>query len=248
MAFLEVKDIEFGYKGSGVEVIESISFTGNESEFISIVGPSGCGKSTLLRIMAGLIEPTSGEVILERRRIRSSDERISFVFQDSALLPWLTNIENVKLGLEAMDIDEEEKNKLASNMMHKLELSGFETAYPNVLSGGMKQRVGIARALISNPQMLIMDEPFSSLDELTANSLRHTVLDVLKDKKVLPKSVVMVSHNIEEAVEMSDKIIVLSPKPTRVKKIMYIHLKRPRDRGSSGFRSAVNELYSVFAA
>ncbi len=248
MVFLEIRDINFSYKGSGVEVIDDISFTGNEFEFISIVGPSGCGKSTLLRIIAGLLPANSGTVLLENRRIRESDGRISFVFQDFALLPWLSNIENVKLGLETDDMSEDKKDELANKIMQRLDLSGFESAYPNVLSGGMRQRVGVARALISNPELLLMDEPFSSLDELTASSLRHTVLSVLKDKKVLPKSVVMVSHNIEEAVEMSDKIVVLSSKPTTVKKIISVKLKRPRDKGDPRFRKEVEELYNLFAS
>jgi NitT/TauT family transport system ATP-binding protein len=247
MAFLEVEKISFAYPKSGVTVLNGISFSANELEFISIIGPSGCGKSTLLRIMAGLIRADGGKIILDGKRIKEPSNSISFVFQDFALLPWLSNLENVKIGLASKPITEEEREKTSLEMLSKLELNGFEDAYPNLLSGGMKQRVGLARALVSNPVLLLMDEPFSSLDELTANSLRKTVIEVLKDKKTLPKSIVMVSHNIEEAVEMSDKIIVLSNKPAVVKKIVSVDIKRPRDRGSRDFRRKVDELYSIFA-
>ncbi len=247
MTFLKVEDVSFTYEKSNVKVLDSISFSSKEFEFVSIIGPSGCGKSTLLRIISGLIPSSGGKVILDKEEITGPSKKISFVFQDFALLPWLSNLENVKLGLAAFDIDDKERERIALDMLDKLELNGFEDAYPNLLSGGMKQRVGLARALVSNPELLLMDEPFSSLDELTANSLRSTVIEILKDKKALPKSIVMVSHNIEEAVEMSDKIIVLSNKPTKVKRIVSIEIKRPRDKGSRKFRNKVDEIYSIFA-
>ncbi len=218
MKFLEIENIKFGYPKSGINVLEDISFFADKYEFVSIIGPSGCGKSTLLRIIAGLIKQDKGHVILENKEITQPSENISFVFQDFALLSWLSNLENVKIGLASKDMPDEQREKIAVEMLKKLELTGFEDAYPNLLSGGMKQRVGIARALVSQPELLLMDEPFSSLDELTANSLRKVVVEVLKDRKTLPKSIVMVSHNIEEAVEMSDKIVVLSNKPSKVKK------------------------------
>ncbi|MCL4372723.1 ABC transporter ATP-binding protein [Candidatus Parvarchaeota archaeon] len=247
MAFLNVEKINFTYPKSGLTVLNGISFSANELEFVSIIGPSGCGKSTLLRIMAGLIKADSGSIVLAGKKINSPSNNISFVFQDFALLPWLSNLENVKIGLASKQITEAEREKTALEMLYKLELKGFEDAYPNLLSGGMKQRVGLARALVSNPTLLLMDEPFSSLDELTANSLRKTVVEVLKDRKTLPKVIVMVSHNIEEAVEMSDRIVVLSNKPAVVKKILSIDIKRPRDRGSTEFRKKVKEIYSIFA-
>ncbi len=247
MAFLNVEKINFAYPKSGLTVLDGISFSANELEFVSIIGPSGCGKSTLLRIMAGLIKADSGSVVLAGKKINGPSSSISFVFQDFALLPWLSNLENVKIGLASKPMTEDEREKTSLEMLYKLELKGFEDAYPNLLSGGMKQRVGLARALVSNPILLLMDEPFSSLDELTANSLRKTVVEVLKDKKTLPKAIVMVSHNIEEAVEMSDKIVVLSNKPAVVKKVLEVRIKRPRDRGSREFRKKVNEIYSIFA-
>jgi NitT/TauT family transport system ATP-binding protein len=248
MAFLKVENVFFTYPKSNVAVLDDISFNSNEFEFLSIIGPSGCGKSTLLRIIAGLINSTSGKVVLDGHEISGPSRNISFVFQDFALLPWLSNLENVKIGLASKNMPDEEREKIALDMLNKLELTGFEDAYPNLLSGGMKQRVGLARALVSNPELLLMDEPFSSLDELTANSLRYAVIEVLKDRKTLPKSVVMVSHNIEEAVEMSDRIVVLSSKPTSVKKIIKVDIKRPRDKGSRSFRNKVNEIYSIFAS
>lgn len=247
MVFLKVENIKFSYPKSSVTILDNISFSSREFEFISIIGPSGCGKSTLLRIMAGLIGAGGGRIFLDNSRVASPSNKISFVFQDFALLPWLSNLENVKLGLASKNMREEERERISLEMLNRLELTGFEDAYPNVLSGGMKQRGGLARALVSNPELLLMDEPFSSLDELTANSLRKTVIEVLKDRKALPKSVVMVSHNIEEAVEMSDKVVVLSNKPTYVKKIETIEIKRPRDKGSRLFRKKVDEIYSIFA-
>lgn len=247
MVFLEVEKIKFTYPKSGIAVIDDISFSSNELEFTSIIGPSGCGKSTLLRIIAGLIKPNDGRIMLDGKKITGPSRNVSFVFQDFALLPWLSNLENVKIGLASKNMKEEEREKISLDILNKLELNGFEDAYPNLLSGGMKQRVGLARALVSDPELLLMDEPFSALDELTANSLRKTVVEVLKNRKMLPKSVVMVSHNIEEAVEMSDKIVVLSGKPAHVKKIINVNIKRPRDRGGRNFRRKVNEIYSVFA-
>jgi NitT/TauT family transport system ATP-binding protein len=247
MAFLKVDKVSFTYQKSNIPVLNNISFSCEKFEFLSLIGPSGCGKSTLLRIIAGLIDASSGKMLLKGKNIDGPSKNISFVFQDFALLPWLSNLENVKLGLAYIDMDDSKREKIALDMLNKLELTGFEDAYPNLLSGGMKQRVGLARALVSNPELLLMDEPFSSLDELTANSLRATVLEVLKDKKKLQESVVMVSHNIEEAVEMSDKIVILSNKPTIVKHIVKVDLKRPRDKGSRDFRRTVDRIYSLFA-
>jgi NitT/TauT family transport system ATP-binding protein len=163
----------------GVSIIDSISFDARRNEFLSIIGPSGCGKSTLLRIIAGLIKPTRGKIICMNKEVLAPVKDISFVFQDFALLPWLTNIENVKLGLSYFDIKDSEKEETAEELLKRFGLEGFEYAYPNVLSGGMKQRVGLARALAQEPSILLMDEPFSSLDELTANTMREDVLNML---------------------------------------------------------------------
>lgn len=243
MRILEVSNIGFNY-GETLEVIDDVSFYCNSGEFISIIGPSGCGKSTLLRIIAGLIKPSHGKVIFMGRGVAQPTEGISFVFQDFALMPWLTNLENVKLGLAMKRMPEKEKEKVALELLGSFGLSDFEDAYPNMLSGGMKQRVGIARAVASKPKLLLMDEPFSSLDELTADALRKEVVKLLKSKKSPIGSVVMVTHNVEEAVWLSDKVVVLSDKPSMVKDIVKIGLRRPRDRESKPFMEISDRIYA----
>ena len=231
----------------GETIIDGLSFGARREEFLSIIGPSGCGKSTLLRIMAGLIKPTSGKVLFNGRRIERPSREISFVFQDFALLPWLTNRENVMLGLSSLGMDDERKDEAAGSMLEEMGLGGFEDAYPNALSGGMKQRVGLARALAQQPEVLLMDEPFSSLDELTANSMRREVLETLRKKAMSVKLVIMVTHNVEEAVLMSDRVVVLSDKPTKLKAIKSIRIKQPRNRKGGEFGRAVDDIYAELA-
>ena len=244
---ISVENVSFEFENSNLEIMDDISFLVNKGEFVSIIGPSGCGKSTLLRIIAGLIEPSSGRIMFMKKEIHSPNSKISFVFQDFALLPWLTNIENVKLGLSFSGLSDSERNKKASGILDRFGLSGFEEYYPNVLSGGMKQRVGIARAIASEPQVLLMDEPFSSLDELTANTLRSDIIQMLENRNISVNSVIMVTHNVEEAVELSDKVVILSNKPSHVKKIIKIRSGRPRNRKSEQFSELVDEIYSVLA-
>ncbi|MEM0201159.1 MAG: ABC transporter ATP-binding protein [Candidatus Micrarchaeaceae archaeon] len=244
MNIVQAKDVSFSFE-QNQEIIKNITFDANEDEFISIIGPSGCGKSTFLRIIAGLIKPTKGGVFYKNKLIEEPIKSISFVFQDFALMPWLTNIDNVKIGYSRINISESEKGKRATELLNKFGLNGFEYAYPNMLSGGMKQRVGIARALASKPDVLLMDEPFSALDELTANTLRFDVLKQLKDKTESVKLVIMVTHNVEEAVELSDKIIVLSEKPSKVLDIKKINMKQPRNKRSKEFLDLVDYIYNV---
>lgn len=244
---ISVEDVTFAMEGSDTNIIDGVSFKINKGEFVSIVGPSGCGKSTILRIIAGLIPPSSGRVRVMGRGIEGPSKKLSFVFQDFALLPWLTNIENVKIGLNLSELSEDEKDKKASELLDRFGLSGFETYYPNVLSGGMKQRVGIARAVASDPQILLMDEPFSSLDELTAETLRSDIVYMLENKNISVNSVIMVTHNVEEAVQLSDKIIVLSNKPTKVKKILSIKTGRPRDKRAASFMETMDLVYAELA-
>jgi NitT/TauT family transport system ATP-binding protein len=179
------------------------------------------------------------------REITGPRKEISFVFQDFGLLPWLTNLENVKLGLSYFDISDEEKEKTAKELLARFGLDGFEYSYPNVLSGGMRQRVGIARAIASEPYVLLMDEPFSSLDELTANTLRSDILSMLKNTEIPVNSVIMVTHNVEEAVELSNKIVVLSAKPSHVKEIVEVGMDYPRSRRSRKFSDMVDHIYKV---
>jgi len=247
MEMIAVKDISFFFAGSKLEIIDDVKFTVNKGEFVSIIGPSGCGKSTVLRIIAGLIPPSTGRVMLYGKEISEPNSKISFVFQDFGLLPWLTIIENVKIGLSLVDIDENAKDKKAMELLDRFGLSGFESYYPNALSGGMKQRVGIARALASEPEVLLMDEPFSALDELTAETLRGDIIYMLENKNLPVNSVIMVTHNVEEAVELSDRVVIMSQKPSEVKKVIHITEKRPRDKRSKQFAHMVDQIYAILA-
>lgn len=246
MDMIEVEDISYSI-GSDANIIDGVSFDAKKDEFVSVIGPSGCGKSTLLRIIAGLVKPTGGKVVYMGKSINGTSGGISFVFQDFALLPWLTNLDNVKIGCSMMDMSEDEKDKKASVVLDNLGLSGFEHSFPNVLSGGMKQRVGIARALVSDPRVLLMDEPFSSLDELTAETLRSDILYHLKNKNLPVNSVIMVTHNVEEAIELSDKIVILTKKPSRVAAVKKIDLKRPRNKRSKEFLDLMDFVYATLA-
>lgn len=243
MDTISVKDIVFFYDvKKQVKILNGITFDAPQEEFISIIGPSGCGKSTLLRIIAGLIRQDSGTVLYNGREITAPISELSFVFQDFGLLPWLTNVENVKLGLSLYSTGNKEKEEKARRILHHFGLRGSEDSYPSVLSGGMKQRVGIARAVVSNPKVLLMDEPFSSLDEITANDLRSQILTLLRSKAISVNSVIMVTHNVEEAVELSDRVIVLSNKPTHVVAVEEIDLKYPRNRHSKEFFKFVDKI------
>jgi NitT/TauT family transport system ATP-binding protein len=226
----------FGGKGKALKVLDGISLDINE-EFLAILGPSGCGKSTLLRIIAGVEKPDEGE-------IKSySDIVYGFVFQFPTLLPWLTVLDNVALPLLAKGIDKNIAREKALRYLSLVGLHGFEDFYPNELSGGMKQRVNIARALVVEPTILLMDEPFSQLDPLTAEALRAEILDLWLSGVTTVKGIVMVTHNVEEAVLMADRIIILTPRPAKIVKIIEVKLLRPRDRRSKEFQDIVDQVY-----
>ncbi len=242
---LQVEGIELDY-GEGkseVRVIGGISFSVNEYEFFSIVGPSGCGKSTLIRIIAGLQEPTAGRVVYKGKVVSSPTGDISMIFQNFALFPWRTALENVTLALEGKGMSREEVQGKGMAALREVGLQGFENAYPAELSGGMKQRVGVARAVASNPDLLLMDEPFSSLDDLTAEQLRGEVHRLVKSKRLPVKAVVMVSHNVEEIVELSDRIIVLSKPPSKIIDSIEVKLPYPRFRGGRDFLKVTSRIY-----
>jgi len=246
---LDVKSVskEFTHHNRKVPILKDVSFSVHEHEFISIVGPSGCGKSTLLRIIMGLVSPDKGEVIYKGERVQSVNPHMSMVFQSFALLPWLNVMENVELGLEAHGIPKERRRERASKIIQEVGLEGFEDAYPRELSGGMKQRVGLARALVTDPEILLMDEPFSSLDPLIAEGLREEVLKLWSDKFTLPEIVIMVSHNVEEAVYLSDRVIVLSHRPGTVITEFNIDLLRPREKRSQELYELVDKITSLIA-
>jgi NitT/TauT family transport system ATP-binding protein len=230
-------------RGRVVPVLENISLEIPDRQFVCIAGPSGCGKSTLLRVMMGLISPTSGTVFNRGRPIDGVDLRAAMVFQSFALLPWFTVQANVELGLRARDLSEEDARRRAAFYLDKVGLDGYEEAYPAELSGGMKQRAGLARALAVEPDVLFMDEPFAGLDPLTSANLREEVLTLWSDQDLPVRTVVMVTHIIEEAVLMADRVVVLSPRPGRVAADLPIPLERPRNKRNEGFDVLVDSIF-----
>ena len=233
-------------KGSGEDllVLEKVDLTIHSGEIVGLLGRSGSGKSTLLRIIAGLIAPSSGNAKCRGEAIQGPPNGVAMVFQSFALFPWLTVLQNVELGLEALGIDSEERRKRALAAIDLIGLDGFESAYPKELSGGMRQRVGFARALVVHPDLLLMDEPFSALDVLTAETLRTDLVDLWIEGRLPIKSVLMVTHNIEEAVLMCDRILVFSSNPGRVAAEFKIDLPHPRNRLDPTFRQLVDTLYA----
>jgi NitT/TauT family transport system ATP-binding protein len=233
-------------KGSGenLQVLEKVDLTIHAGEIVGLLGRSGSGKSTLLRIIAGLITPTSGDAICRGAAIQGPPNGVAMVFQSFALFPWLTVLQNVELGLEALGTDAEERRKRALAAVDLIGLDGFESAYPKELSGGMRQRVGFARALVVHPDLLLMDEPFSALDVLTAETLRTDLVDLWIEGRLPIKSILMVTHNIEEAVLMCDRILVFSSNPGRVAAEVKVVLPHPRNRLDPTFRQMVDHFYA----
>ena len=249
MPVLEIKNVNktFPLEKSQISVLENVSFSVDKDEFICLVGPSGCGKSTVLRIIAGLEKADSGEVLFHGQPQTSPNPKLAMIFQLFGLLPWRTALENVEVPLEVLGIKKEARVEIATNHLRMVGLEGFENTYPHDLSGGMKQRVGIARALALQPQVLLMDEPFSSLDELTAKTLRELVLEIWRDPSLPTNTFVMVSHNVEEAVYMADRVVVMSPRPGKVVGEVKVNLPRPRTqylRDTKYFQS-VDEVVAI---
>ncbi len=230
-----------------VTVIDDISFQAQEGEFITIVGPSGAGKSTLLRMMNGLLAPSMGEVLYNGEPQRGINLETSMVFQNFGLLPWLTVSQNIELGLEARSKDAAYRKNQVDRYITKVGLEGYEEAYPRELSGGMKQRVGLARALAVEPSLLLMDEPFSSLDVLTSINLRNELLDIWSDRDNVVNTMIMVTHNIEEAVELSDRILILSNRPGKIAGELKVDLPRPRRKRDPLFSEHVDRVFSLLA-
>jgi NitT/TauT family transport system ATP-binding protein len=225
-------------------VLEDAELTLREGEIVGLLGRSGSGKSTLLRIIAGLIAPSRGEVRFMGHRVRGPVPGLAMVFQTFALFPWLTVRDNVELGLVALEIPREEQIRRAQAAIELIGLAGFEAAYPKELSGGMRQRVGFARALVTYPQLLLMDEPFSALDVLTAETLRSDFLDLWVEGRMPIKSVLIVTHNIEEAVLMCDRILIFASNPGRIVQELPVALPHPRNRLDPTFRSIVDAIYT----
>jgi NitT/TauT family transport system ATP-binding protein len=226
-------------------VLTDINLQVRRGEIVAVLGRSGCGKSTLLRMMCGLIPPSSGKVLYRGRGVRKPIPGVSLVFQSFALFPWLNVLGNVELGLEAQDVPPAERRERALAVIDMIGLDGFESAYPKELSGGMRQRVGFARALVVNPDVLLMDEAFSSLDVPTAETLRTDLLDLWLEHLIPTQAILMVSHNIEESLLLADRIVILEANPGRVKAEVSITLKHPRDRESHVFRRLVERVYTI---
>jgi len=240
-ALLAARDVMKYFGDDRRPVLEHVSVELNEGEFVALLGPSGSGKSTLLRILAGLMEPSSGDVLVHGSRLEGPNPNVAIVFQSFALFPWLDVLQNVELGLLAMNVSEEERRRRALKAIDLIGLDGFEEAFPKELSGGMKQRVGFARALVVQPEVLFMDEPFSALDVLTAENLRTELQDLWLAKTMPTKAVVMVTHNIDEAVSLADRILVFGANPGHIR----VELKglSPVDRSEkSASRARLVEL------
>jgi NitT/TauT family transport system ATP-binding protein len=231
--------------GAPRTVLEGVDFALAEGEIVALLGKSGSGKSTLLRIVAGLIQSDAGEAVYRGERIHSPVSGIAMVFQSFALFPWLTVQQNVELGLEAQGVPPTEREERADAMLELMGLAGFGGALPRELSGGMRQRVGIARALVTNPDVLLMDEAFSALDVLTGETLRNDILDLWRSRRIPTKGILIVSHNIEEAVMMADRIIILSSDPGRIRTEFRIDLPQPRDADSREVRALIDEVYGL---
>ncbi len=207
----------YGGKEQRILVLDNITLELRENEFVTLLGPSGSGKSTLLRVLAGLVPPSTGNVLVHGKPLHGANTQVAIVFQSFALYPWLTVVQNVELGLLARDVPRDERRRQALAAIDLVGLDGFEDAYPKELSGGMKQRVGFARALVVEPEALFMDEPFSALDVLTAQNLREQLLDLWVEKSMPTRAILMVTHNIDEAVSLADRLVVLAADPGRVR-------------------------------
>ena len=244
----EIKHVSHQFilpNGNPLRVLSDINLTVKKHEIIALLGPSGCGKSTILRILAGLIQPTEGEVFYHGEKMLGQNPGAALVFQSFALYPWMTVLQNIEIVLKAAGLPTAEINARALTTIKLVGLAGSEEAYPRELSGGMKQRVGMARALSVNPEILFMDEPFSQIDALTAEGLRAEVIDLLANKDKNPSSVLMVSHDIKEVVFMADRIVVLSANPGKVRTIVENKLKRPRDYRSAEVLKLVDHLHDI---
>ena len=247
-SIIEAVAIEKSYPqadGTRIQVVGHTDLSIEPGKIVALLGPSGCGKSTLLRILTGLAQPSAGGLFWHGKPLGDELPNVAIVFQSFALFPWLTVLENVEAPLEARGVPAVERRKRALRTLDTVGLDGFETAYPKELSGGMKQRVGFARALVVEPEVLFMDEPFSALDVLTAENLRGELLELWLNKKMPTSAIFIVTHNIEEAVMLADRILVLGRNPARIRSDFNVRLKQPRDRKSARFVELVDYIYKV---
>lgn len=234
MMVLEIKNLvkQFPKEEGNLVAIENFDLDVTEGEFVCILGPSGCGKTTLLRMISGLDKPSSGIMKLNGNNITSTGSDRGMVFQEFALFPWRTVRRNIEFGLELRNVPAAERHKISDRYIELVGLKGFENSHPYELSGGMKQRVGIARALANDPSILLMDEPFGALDAQTRNQMQKELLRIWKETK---KTVVFITHSVDEAVFLADRVVVMTTRPSKVKEIFQIKLVRPRDRADPEF-------------
>jgi NitT/TauT family transport system ATP-binding protein len=246
-SIIQIKELSKSFKkegGQDVLILDKINLELRQHEIVALLGKSGSGKSTLLRMIAGLLKPSKGQVFYRGHAVNKPVEGVSMVFQSFALLPWLTVLENVELGLEAKGIPRDEKRQRAIEAIDTIGLDGFESALPRELSGGMRQRVGFARALVVNPDVLLMDEPFSALDVLTAENLKSDLIALWQSEKTNTNAILLVTHNIDEAVMLADRIIILGSNPGSIQADIPVNLEHPRDPESREWRDLVEHIYS----
>jgi NitT/TauT family transport system ATP-binding protein len=234
----------FPGRGSGesIHVLDKIQHRIENGRFVSIIGPSGCGKTTLLRIIASLEKASAGNVLLDGKELVQGLEEIGMVFQEYALFPWRTTLQNIEMGLEIRGVSKDKRRSTAMEYIKTFDLSGFENHYPRELSGGMKQRVAIARTLVMNPRVVLMDEPFGSLDSQTRNAMQEFLLRIWQKRT---DTILFVTHNVDEAVFLSDEIVVFSKRPARIIKILKIEYPRPRDRTSEECNNTRRDVLRV---
>lgn len=247
-ALLEMKDVSHSFQlnsGQSIKVLQDMQLTVMPNEILCLLGPSGSGKSTALRLLAGLLAPTHGKILSHGKQLQTANPEVSMVFQNFALLPWLTVLENIRIGLHSLPLSEQEKEARTSKVVQIVGLGGFEEAYPRELSGGMKQRVGLARALVMQRPLLFLDEPFSALDILTAESLRREVLALWQSKEASLQSLLLVTHDIHEAVLLGGRIIMMGTNPGHIRLNIKNDLPYPRDDRSAAFKSLVENIHDV---
>ncbi len=246
--YLDHIGLEYDTEGKKLLSIKDVSFSVKKNEFVSLIGPSGCGKSSIIKMLLGLIKPTRGAIFLNGKRLEEQDERISVVFQNPALFPWLDVKKNIEVALEPLIDDPDKREEIALKYIKIVGIDGFEEAYPKELSGGMKQRVSIARALATSPELLLLDEPFVGLDVFSAQAIREELLDLWGSPDLPPNTILMVTHNVDEAVQMSDRIVVLSPRPSTVLGEIKIDLPRPRNTRSDEFYRTVDDVVKLMSS
>lgn len=243
MPTIEFRNISKYYENQendGTKALDNINLTIKDGEFVCILGPSGCGKSTLLEIAAGLLPNYEGEVLLDGKLQSESSRDIGVVFQDSSLFPWRNIMKNVEFGLEIAGVDKEERAKKVQRAIEMVGLKGFEKKYPHQLSGGMRQRAGIARTLVNDPKCILMDEPFSAVDYLTRLTLQDEIVNIWNKEK---KTITFITHDVSEAVYLANRVVVLTPRPGRIQRIFDIPFQRPRSRNNPALLDIVEKIY-----